>query len=246
MYPWKCWRDTRFHFVVALLLAGGALALMLVACLQYSNETGYSLLPRDTPEEIARIWVQAMFMLGAVGMVLAPVAGLLLGAFGVGEEFATHSLEFLLTRPRRQRYFVWAAWATGAAELLLISLIATGAAFAFLLAVTRTVYTWSIFALAPLYFTTTAVFFGLTYLGTTVARSARNAQAFSFLVLIGYAALTLTFYRWQHVRLPGWWDMFVWLGKDRVAFSYSSYLGWTALALGFPLLAQWIFERAEL
>ena len=243
MYFWKCWRDTRVPFVISLTML--VFAAGVATCsnsLLFSRETGWSLVRADSPERAAWVWRHALRSLGAVGVAAAPLVGLVLGAIGVGDEFKPGSLDFLLTRPRPRRYFVWAGWAVGAGELLLISFAAVVFAFALLLYLTGTVHNWGIFALVPTMFAVAAVMYGLTYFLTVLLRSGRNGQALSLGVLVAYVLFC-----WWRIDPPGWWGLFFSSAKLQPVESFPTLqlASWSLLALAFLLAAQFVFDRAD-
>jgi ABC-type transport system involved in multi-copper enzyme maturation permease subunit len=56
---------------------------------------------------------------GLFGML----SSLALGTFVASEEFADKTVQFLFSKPRSRAYFIWAGWAVGCLELLLIALV---------------------------------------------------------------------------------------------------------------------------
>jgi len=258
MYFWKCWRDTRGHFLVALsFVVLGVVVAVFSGALHYSNEDGWSMLPADMPGRVQWIWRHALHSLGAGGILVIPMVGLTLGGTGVGDEFRQGSLEFLLTRPRRRRFFVWAGWATGAAELLALCLLAVPVALALLLYLTGSLYSGRIFAFVPLLFTSAVVMYGLAYFLTVLTRSGHYGQSLSLGVVFAYLFLCWTLHTWWRIDLPGWWELFYWAAGTGVgdefrhqrqladSFPTVQLVGWGLLAVAFPLGAQLLFERAE-
>jgi len=248
MYFWKCWRGTRGYFLVALSFVVLQLVGNVVgSASRYSTEDGWSLIPADTPERVQGIWREALdWPLGAVGICLIPLAGLILGGTGVGDEFRQGSLEFLLTRPRRRRFFVWAGWATGAAELLAVCLLAVPVALGVLLYLTGSIYSWRIFAFfVPLSFISSLVMYGLAYFLTVLTRSGLSGQSLSLGVVFAYLCLCWTLHTWWRIDLPGWWELFYWAQSSGESFRTVQLVGWSLLAVAFPLGAQLLFERAE-
>jgi hypothetical protein len=63
-----------------------------------------------------------------------------LGSLGMGESAARRDYDFLLTRPRARRHFVWSAFLAGMAQLCLLVLVSLAVALATLLVLTSHVF----------------------------------------------------------------------------------------------------------
>ena len=114
MYLWKCWRDTRLSFFIYLTISVAAALFWLVG----TNSRAHAIAMKASPSET--LWF--LFVVGAVvfGAIFAGAIGITLGSRNIGADLATGSAEFLLTRPRSRKYFVWAGWGVGVVEILTV------------------------------------------------------------------------------------------------------------------------------
>jgi len=252
MYFWKCWRDTRISFIVYLTmyLASAAAAVLLTAAV-HDNEAGWSIVRGGSPERIAQIWRGARSALAVGAVLLGSMAGLGLGATGVGDEFQPRTLEFLLTRPRRRSYFIWTGWTAGAAQILVIGTLTVSVAVALLVFVTGSVLTWRIVGTLPLLCLGAVLVFGLTYFLTVLTRSGRHGLHLGLACVVVYPLLAAALEHWWQIKLPVPFDMVAGVaGHDlrgiAQPFPTAALAGWTAVAMTFPFAAQWLFNRADI
>jgi hypothetical protein len=243
MYFWKCWRETRASFsITAGLLA--ALSLLIMLGLVYYPIAGF----RQgvlTPHYIAYLWGDAVRTLGIALAFAAPVVGARLGAFGVGAEFESGSILFLATRPRSHRYWIWMAWGVGLTELLVLCLVPVAVMLPALLHFTGNSLLKPLFELVPLMFVTQAVAFGVGYLATVVLRSARHAMALAAVLLMAYIAAEFVLKLIWNVPPVEFWVVFAQVGIGK-GFPGSMVAEWLLVALMFPLIADMVFEDAEI
>ncbi len=266
MYFWKCWRDLRGRFIVYLT----ALPMMVilsavVASIVWVNPALKSGTPRGEAAQLRPKWKfvrsaprggdvanawDNTFRIGLEGACspLIALAGLSLGAMGAGQEFEQGTIEFLLTRPRRRRYFIWAGWAFGAFELLTIVTLTVLAGFASLIYLTGAVYAWKLLGMVVPLFILGAVAFSLTYFLSTLARNTRTGLSLGLgLVLISVLLPPAIRYWWQ-IHVPSLTDLFLagnWAMDARAHFPVGAVVGWGVVALVFGFAAQVFFERAE-
>jgi ABC-type transport system involved in multi-copper enzyme maturation permease subunit len=184
-------------------------------------------------------------MLTMVG--LAPVAGFVLGALGVGTEFEKRTAEFLLTRPRSRRSLLWTSWAVGAAEMAALVIVSItmvwiarhrGAAVN-----VRGIVGMCIVAL---------VIYSVTYLMTTLTRSSRHGLSSAMLIFIAYTGLGVWLQLWYEIAIPNMWDMVFSSGRREVMSAgfagdlpVPAWFAWLAVSLAFTFVAQLAFERQE-
>lgn len=241
MYAWKWWRENRKRAITYLILLVG------LAVLFAWNASTQPLRPGDWAHQIpaAELWRIALI---GFGSIIVAFAGLGLGASGVGEEFAQGTVEFLLTRPRRRRYFVWTGWATGLATLFTMIALAVLASFVTLVYVMKSAGNWKLLAIIVPLFVLGAVVYSLTYLMTALVKSGRKGLNLTLgLILIDLLLPVAVHMRWQIV-LPSFVDVLEaskWATVPGAHFPLMVILGWSLVALVFPLATQFLFERAE-
>jgi ABC-type transport system involved in multi-copper enzyme maturation permease subunit len=241
MYAWKWWRESRKRIISYLIMLLVATAVSpWLSLWDYPHATGGIL-----GAGIVEMWRIALTGFGSFVVVLA---GLNLGASGVGEEFAQGTVEFLLTRPRRRRYFVWASWAIGAATLFIMIALAILGSFATFVYVTKSAQYWKFLTMIVPLFVLGTLVFGLTYFMTAVRRSTRNGLTSSLgLILIGLLLPAAVQLQWR-INLPTPLDMLdasMWATIPGTHFPVAATAGWSLVALAFPLATQFLFERAE-
>jgi ABC-type transport system involved in multi-copper enzyme maturation permease subunit len=117
MYIWKCWRDTRVSFFVYLMLSASLTLLWFAGIRQWLRSAPINVSPLES------LWFEIVTGAVAFGSLLAPVIGLTLGSRNIGTDLAKGSGDFLITRPRSRKYFIWAGWGVGIAEILTVLLV---------------------------------------------------------------------------------------------------------------------------
>jgi len=241
MYLWKWWRENRNRAFTYLIL------LVSVAVLFAWNAVTQTQRPGDWAHGMSaeELWRLTLIDFGSLIVVFA---GLGLGAAGVGEEFAQGTVEFLLTRPRRRRYFVWAGWAAGAATLFIIISLAVLASFVTLTYVMKSPSHWKLLATIVPMFVLGVVVYSLTYLMTALVKNGRAGLSLSLgLIVLDLLLPVAVQMRWR-VDVPSPADVLAaskWATGASAHFPVAAVLGWSLVALAFPLAAQFLFERAE-
>ena len=238
MYLWKCWRDTRsaFRGFVAGLLAVGIFG----AYVQF-DPFGWI---AAKPESSRLLWHVASDALGASLVEMIAVAGFILGAMGVGVEFERGTADFLLTRPRSRRAFLWTSWCAGAAQILTLAPLALAITW-----LTRPDFPAArpgLFSRVPLAMGTVALLiYSLTYLMTTLARNSRNGIGLSVAAITGYTFLHLWLIHWHGITVPIIWELPGHPDRFDTGVWVGSLLGWLAVCLTLMAVTQFRFERAE-
>jgi ABC-type transport system involved in multi-copper enzyme maturation permease subunit len=237
-YLWKCWRDTRSTFLVLL---GGVLVVAALGLYAAVDPFGWI---AAKPEGVRAVWQSTASALVASTLGLIPVAGFVLGAFGVGMEFEKRTADFLLTRPRSRRYFLWASWAVGALQM--VALVLAGhlaqlsrrnpSPFADMSVFLRSLVVGSVIAL---------IFFSVTYLMTTLALNSRNGTSLAVLTVVAYLGLHLWLRLWYQVVIPTPWDSLGRAGRGAETLPIPGVAGWLAVCLVSVLVAQFRLERTE-
>lgn len=239
MYLWKCWRDTRgtFFTLLAAVLAVGAFG-------------GYVALDpfgwiAAKPLETRVVWQGSADGLLGLMLGVVPVAGLLLGALGVGTEFEKRTADFLLTRPRPRWYLLWTSWGLGATEMVVLVLVSN--VFRLARVGPDRVQGLGDFLRTLVAFCTLAlVYYCLTYLMTTLARNGRNGTALALAVMLAYSTLFSTLRIWYDTHIPFFWELLHRTFDAAARFSLATEAGWLAVCLALTLAAQFSFERAEI
>jgi ABC-type transport system involved in multi-copper enzyme maturation permease subunit len=238
MYIWKSWRDTRSRFIFFLIVITAVGVFFTIILRPIDVQTG----------SVVHLWSDVADVLGYFCSILALLAALSLAAPGIGQEFKEQTLGFLLTRPRRRRYWIWTCWAVGACELGLVVFIAVVATFGTLSFVSGRVYTWRLLvATLPMFIGTVAVY-SLTYLLTVLTRSSEQGLSYGLGILLIDLLLPVAGYYW-HVHLPSVMSFMIagcrWTAIPKLAFPLGQFAIYAAVALAFLLAAQLVLERAE-
>lgn len=248
MYFWKCWRESRTQFIIGLVVF---VALCILFTYPAARIGTPDLMRRGVRPTTGEAWSLApQFALGGWGVLLSLVWGLVLGSVGVGKEFDKQTADFLLTRPRRRRYWVWVGWPAGLAELIGIVLAAVGATCAVLVFLTRQFYSWRLFAAIPGLAIGGAVAYGLTYFMTLVTRSSRRGLSYAVGILLIAILLPGTVGFFWKIHLPSLWEFMEttcqWAGEHANSFPFGGLILWALVALVFLLAAQTVVEHADM
>jgi ABC-type transport system involved in multi-copper enzyme maturation permease subunit len=136
VFFWNCWVRNRYR-LLAYLAAGCALVLLGTLPVTTAWIHGHLVWvhPRTLTDARA-VWNIGVEHVALVMIFLLLVAGADLGSLGVGESAAQKEYDFLLTRPRRRRHFVWTAYGAGLAQLGLMTLVPLAVAMMALYALT--------------------------------------------------------------------------------------------------------------
>ena len=228
MYFWKCWRDTRSFFVVAVIIAAVMMPVAAAVC------KGTGLLEDFGPSAFLSTF-------GLLGMVTA----LGVGAVGASEEFADKTVYFLFTKPRSRAYFVWAGWAVGCFEVLLISLVNLAVGWAVLARHATNPANSGLFGSITAHqivsnFILFVYVYCASYALTALLRNGLKGIGASMVFVFGFPLFAVAIrWRWK-IALP--------VPVDRIGTLplVSSDLIWMIIALLFVFTAQLIVERAEI
>ena len=247
MYFWKCWRDSKTHFILRLIVV---FTLCLGVTIIIAKVEGLIGVQKGAVGPVLRTWSEATEgVLGICASLFTLFTALTLGASGVGEEFKERTADFLLTQPRPRRYWIWTGWSVGVSELAVMACLAVGATFGTLTYLTGHVHTWRPLATTLPLAVGGAVVYGLTYFMTVVARSGRQGLSYGIGILfIDLLLPSVVSYYWN-VNLPSVLGFMIgackWVTSASRAFPAGALLLWTVIALAFPVAAQLVLERAE-
>jgi ABC-type transport system involved in multi-copper enzyme maturation permease subunit len=251
MYLWKCWRDNRFRFIVFLILMVAFAWLVHMQVLLQNKIMRFTL--SVDPELAREYWRDLSEQIGT-GFFFPCLFTMALGSSGVGDEYARGTAEFLLTRPRSRRYFIWVSWFTGALEVLTIVLTFVLLAFLAAIYVTRILYTWRFLVMVVPIFLFAMVAYGVIGLMTALQRSGRKGYATGLGLLVLYVLVyDVLQLRWGfHVPRPtDLMHRFSELATDASGVHSSSgfpvvaIVGWSLFALACPLLSQMYIDRTD-
>jgi len=242
MYAWKWWRENRGRTItyLILLLSTAVIFAWMAATLPVRSGDGA---PKVPPQEL---WRATLIVFGSA---IVGFAGLGLGASGIGEEFDQGTVEFLLTRPRRRRYFVWAGWVTGAAALFIMVALAVLSSFATLVYVTQSPSNWRMPVMIVPLFVFGAVVYSLTYFMTALVKNGRAGLSLSLgIIVLDLLLPWLTALLHRRINLPTPIDVLEaskWATIRAAHFPVAATIAWVLVALAFPLATQFLFERTE-
>ena len=228
MYLWKCWRDTRFFFLVFLIGAAIVMPVAAVVCV------GTGLI-----EEFGADAFQS-----TLGLILMVVA-LGLGAIGAIHEFGDKTAQFLFTKPRSRSYFVWASWAVGACELLVIALVNFLAGWMTLAHYGKNPFHSAVFGSVAtgqiVEDVIMAVYaYSITYSLTAVLRNGLKGLGAGMGIVFGMPFFAIAV-RWRwHINVP-----IPPMAIGSLSLMVSQVI-WMFVALLFVFAAQMIIERADL
>lgn len=256
MYFWKYWRDTRrgVYIYLGLLIF---FAVVWVASMYGYNRVGHI---HDDP---ATLWMMELGVAFALSYLCALVMGFATGSNSVGSDIGKGTGDFLLTRPRSRRYFVWAGWTAGLVELF--ALITFTTLFVFAMIAWATGPVWRQVA-SPARFTiadkavmdvalmlativlTAAVIYGLTYFMGILLRGGQKGVIWTLAVMFGYSIISSLLRQFAGITLPSLnladlasHPVQHWYLEPRIQIT-----GWSVLALAFPFAAQVVLERSDI
>ncbi|ACO32498.1 MULTISPECIES: hypothetical protein [Acidobacterium] len=258
MYLWKCWRESRLFFVLsaALFVVFGALTI----------ETGA--LHDLNPHHFG-----VLVSLAAL-LIVACAVTWYFGQTGLGRHFHQNAGDFLFTRPRSRRYFVWSEWSFGMlSAVVLTAVLATWFLIGGHMPMVRVTHTVMTGGTTHTVQTTTAaamlgipmfpmvlltglsilLFAGLlTGLAQFFSLLFRNggyglAAGLATLIVYGWANMLLVKYRDIHLPNPFFVSFHLYGHAMTLAPHFAvELLARTALILAFPLLTQLWLERVDI
>jgi ABC-type transport system involved in multi-copper enzyme maturation permease subunit len=225
MYLWKCWSESRNQF-----LGWAAVTASLTVLFTCGITRG-------------------LWQFASPTLLLAGIVTLFLASGLLADEFRTGTMEMLLTRPRKRRYFVWASWTFGMVETIAIVSILVLTTMATSLYITGRI-PGSMLLLLPLTVPYLAILFGLTYSLSVLLKSGRIGFGIGLgIYVLRRPILNILEGQWNW-KLPWWWfDNLPFLASGPSPLPHGELLmaaiGWTGAALLFPFLAQWSVERRD-
>jgi ABC-type transport system involved in multi-copper enzyme maturation permease subunit len=254
MYLWKYWRDTRRGVFVYL-----GVLIWIVLFWMYAIYRANRL--HNIGGDPLILWAMMVGVTFSFVYLCAIVMGLILGTSNVGADFAKGTAEFLLTRSRSRRYFVWTGWLTGMAELLSLMIVtgfivvgatafATGPVWRRVPSPIRFQVDQDFIDIPKMVLAAVlmaALVFGLTYFMSVLLKSSQRGVIASLGILTAYQAVNVILKDWARISLPS---------LDLMERAYASetwhlspqvvMLFWAVLALAFPFAAQVALDRKDI
>lgn len=204
MYAWKCWRETRARFFILLTLLCticlGGIVLPMLSQHRRDVHLDRRSVYLHNPPEMVHLVVSDLILNGV--WLCMPLVGLFLGATTSAQEFASGTIEYLWTRPRTRRWYLWTHWGVCLAELAALTAISLSLVVLSLGLLSGYWSEWRLWAAVPMFVVATLPILGLTILMTTLRRSASSGQIFTIGISLACGWLRELLNGWLHLNLP--------------------------------------------
>jgi hypothetical protein len=247
-YIRKCLRDTALTFFLCLGLA------LLGALLTMKDGGPNSAPPGNALLAILEVWRELGIPFGILGCVLA--------LRSVGSDVSRGFGDFLFTRPRSRKYFVWAGWAVGVAEIVCI--VMSGALLVVAIIYQEDGLSWrslpptvvlnqQVVAVdIPLLVASILVFVVAAYSATyfvSVATHGRSPQLvfcliFLYQILVGQPSWGAT--RYPSLLVRPYYAVLPQQSWNAHTIEICTLIAWIVCALAFAFAAQLVFERSDI
>jgi ABC-type transport system involved in multi-copper enzyme maturation permease subunit len=247
MYFRTCWYIKRYRLIVFLSIA---IALTFLGTIPdaFEYQSGHWVLPKMTPKLAAQIWDAGIDHTLVLLLVVMLFAAADLGALALGDDTKRRDLDFLITRPRPRRYFIWTAWLAGLTELVPLLIVPLLTSILSLFYMTHVMLIGLLLPHIVDLFAIAAAMYTLVFLLATLTGSAQNGFQFAALLVFFYAgyhyaqsqAWFLADYR------PKYFGAFDWLESPQQFFPYAHLFLLACLTLTLPFIAQAGFSRRDL
>ncbi len=253
MFFWTCWLRNRYR-LVAYLVIGCALVLLGTLPVTMKSVHGHWVWVQPASAADARdVWRFGIehVLLAMIFLLLFSAADL--GSLGVGESAARKEYDFLLTRPRPRRHFVWTAWLAGLSQLCLLTLIPLVVAITTLYFLTSRMYPVPLWPRSVgTFILSLLVFSGAFTLSVATGSNRSGFELAVSLLIINYVAQRMSwafaFWGVSHGRpftspiySEGAYGL---LNDPHLRYIVLSVM--VAAAAVLPLLAQFGFEKKDL
>jgi len=204
----------------------------------------------DTTKDAMEAWRFGVEHVALAMIFLMLFSAADLGSLGVGESAARKEYDFLLTRPRTRRHFVWTAWLAGFTQLCLLALIPLAVAVMTLYALTSRLYSDRLWLLSLGAVELSMLVFSGAFALTLATGSSRNGFELLFSLLVAYYAVKQV--------VGGFWFLSFWMPRNSYALGAYDWLQtgqqvhYVVLLLMvpattvLPFLAQFGFEKKDL
>lgn len=234
MYIWRRWGDTCIYFFLSLIFS------LLLAPTRMTLSPGHAL------EAIEASWL-------LLGVPAGLLGGLLIGSRSIGTEIGGGNGDFVMTRPKPRKYFIWSGWVVGVVEILAI--VAITALFKQGLLYYEDGPFWRTLPAAivdiPVLLASVTVFtlviYSTTYFASILTRKSGAAIGIGLGFCIAYQTIVNRL-DWPASNLP---DMLVvpykpLRGEYVRGNAIHDLIPWIVFVFLLPLLAQLFFERSEI
>ncbi len=251
MFFWTCWLRNRYR-LMAYLALGCALMLLgtLPVTMAFLHGHWVWVHPK-TLTDAKDAWRYGVNHVVLVMLFLLLFSAADLGSLGVGDSAARKEYDFLLTRPRARRHFVWSAYLAGIAQLVFLALIPLAVAMTTLCALTSRIYPGQICLLSLAALVSSMLVFSGAFALSVATGSSRNGFELLCYLAVAYIAFNPVWFRyWLFAVVWRTGDVeasatFVRMLKDlRVHFGVL--LVMLAATAILPFLAQFGFEKKDL
>jgi hypothetical protein len=247
-YIRKCWRDTAPAFFLFLGLS------LLLAFFTMKDRAPNSAPPGNVLLTILEAWRELGLGFGLSGCALA--------LRSVGTDVSRGFGDFLFTRPRSRKYFVWAGWAVGVAQILSIvmsvSLLVVAILYqesgSFWRSLPATVvFKQQVVAVDVALLMASVLVFGMAAYSATyfvsVATKGRSAALVMCLIFL-YDSLGSP-QGWGHVPLPSllvrpYYAVMPQQFSNAHTIEICTLIAWIVCAVAFAFAAQLVFERSDI
>jgi ABC-type transport system involved in multi-copper enzyme maturation permease subunit len=260
MYLWKAWHDCRARVILYTLAALSIGVLLGLEVEGWANFHAYfMMLPGVHRNQwfyfddfyitftalhqalgYYGTWMHAFYEPRWVALGYGPLAmllaGLSLGASGVGKEYGAQTMNFVLSRPSQRRNFVLVDWVVGLTAVVIIPSALTFPLLPFLFSV-HAKGPGNVLGGLPVLWVLGAAIYGLSYFTTLVTGSAAKGLTLSAAALLTYDFLPAALHEWWHTDLLLRAVEWTLRGLEDDAwplspFAWGSAVFWLALAAG--------------
>ena len=252
MFFWNCWLRNRYR-LVAYLVLGCALTLLATLPVTMKFVHGHWVwVHPGTAADAMDAWRYGVEHVALALIFLLLFCSADLGSLGVGEPAARQEYDFLLTRPRPRRHFVWSAWLAGFTQLALLALAPLTIATVTLYWLTSRLYLHRLWALGAGAFVLGALVFSGAFALTIATGSNRSGFELAFCLLIVYYTAREVTWRAAIWGYLGGWEAgqayahgaYDWL-LTRQHVNLLLLLLMLATTAALPFVAQSGFERKD-
>ena len=257
MFFWNCWMRNRFRLVAYLVLG---CALMLLATLPVTMKFVHGhwiWVHPGTAADAMDAWRFGTEHAALVLILAMLFSAADLGSLGLGESAARKEYDFLLTRPRNRRHFVWAAYVAGLAQMCLLGLIFLVVAVTTLYGLTSRLHAHRLGLLSLAAFVLIVLVFSGAFALSVGTGNTRTGFELAFCLLVFYySVLQVNWHigpwlfnhhkaRMVDMSLVYAGGAYDWLLNEQTV-NYSVLLLMLAATVLLAFLAQFAFERKDL
>lgn len=247
MYFRTCWYIKRYRLTVYLSLA---VALTFLGTIPdaFEYQSGHWVLPKITPQLAAHIWDAGTDHTLVLLLIVMLFAAADLGALALGDDTKRRDLDFLITRPRARRYFIWTGWLAGLTELIPLLIVPLLTSVFSLFYMTNVLLPGSLLPRSVDLFALAATMYTVVFLLATLTGSAQNGFQFAALLVVFYAG-----YHYAQDQVwfmadyrPKYFGAFDWIESSHQLFPFAHLALLACLTLALPFIAEAGFSRRDL